>query len=169
VPRSILTLSCLAAVLLAAGCGGSSSGGNDKLTKAELQSRANQICRQLARQQRPDVSSNSKAALDRTLRRIDSALSQLAALHPPAGEAQRYQTLLASFRRSVAFVRENELLVIQLGQQLQANPADTRTRARYEHLVRPFVKNIRVATTAAQALGLEDCVAGFTGGSGSSG
>jgi hypothetical protein len=166
-PRPILILSCIAAVLLAAGCG--SGGSKSNLSKAEFQSRANQICRQLARQQRPDVSSTSKAALDRTLHRIDSALSRLEALDPPAADAQRYQTLMASFRRSVAFVRENELLVVQLGQQLQANPADLRTRARYEHLVKPFVRNIRVATAAAQDLGLEDCVAGFTGGSGSSG
>ena len=163
-PRSILISSCLAALLLAAGCG--SGGGSNTLSRAEFQSRANQICRQLSRQQRPDVSSNSKAALDRTLHRIDSALNRLEALNPPASEAQHYQTLLASFKRSVAFVKENELLVVQLGQQLEANPSDLRTRARYEHLVRPFVKNLGVATTAARKLGLEDCVAGFTGGGG---
>jgi hypothetical protein len=163
-PRSILILSCLAAVLLSAGCG--SGGGSDTLSKAEFQRRANQICRQLTRQEQPDASSASKAGLDRNLRRIDSALSRLEDLDPPAADEQRYRTLLASFRRSEAFVKENELRVIQLAHQLQLHPNDVNTRARYEQLVRPFVENVRVAATAAKQLGLEDCVTGFTGGSG---
>jgi len=166
-PRSILSLTCLAAVLLAAGCG--SGGGSHTLSKAAFQSRANQICRQLTRQEQPDVSSTSKASLDRNLGRIDAALGRLEALDPPASDAQRYQTLLASFRRSDAFVKENELRVIQLAHQLQSDPSDTSARARYEQLVLPFVENIRVAASAAKDLGLGDCVTGFTGGSGSSG
>ena len=163
-PRSILILSCLAAVLLAAGCG--SGGGSDTLSKAEFQRRANQICRQLTRQEQPDASSTSKAGLDRNLHRIDSALSQLEDLDPPATDAQRYRSMLASFKRSDAFVKENELRLIQLAHQLQLHPSDVHTRAQYEQLVRPFVENVRVAAAAAKQLGLEDCVTGFTGGSG---
>jgi hypothetical protein len=165
--RPIPILFCLAAVLLASGCG--SGGGDRTLSKAEFQSRANRICRQLSRQEQPDVSSTSKAGLDRNLHRVDSALNQLEALHPPAALARRYQTLLASFRRSDEFVKENERRVIELAHQIQKNPADTRARARYEQLVRPFVANLQGAAAAAKDLGLTDCLSGFNGGSGAGG
>ena len=161
--RSILILTCLGAVLLAAGCGGSSSHG---LSEAAFRSQANHICSDLTRREKPDLASTAKASVDRNLDRIDSAVSKLEALDPPTRDETRYQALLTSFKRSVAFVRANERRLITMTQRLRANPSDSRTTAQYQHLVRPFVQDVQRAGTDANALGLTTCANGLSGGSG---
>ena len=134
------------AVLLATGCGSTTSS-SDQLSRTEFRARANHICSELIRREKPDVNSTSKDALDRNLGRLDSALSDLDGLHPPAGDEGRYRALLTNFRKGVAFFRANESILILLTQQLQKHPSDTATAARYDHLVRPFVHDIRAART----------------------
>jgi hypothetical protein len=167
--RWILPLICSGAVLLATGCGGSGSGGGDRLSKPEFRSRANQICRDLNRKEQPDLGATSKAGIDRNLARLDSALSDLARVNPPAADEARYRAFLRNFKHSVAFFREKEQLLILLTRQMQAHPSDHHTTARYQALVRPFVQEIRVSADNATALGLTACATGLTGGSGSTG
>src|SRR4029077_2282450 len=76
--RPTFVLVCCGAALLAAGCGSSK-----QLCKGEFQAKANHICSDLRRREKPDVSSTSRAALDRNISRLDSALSDLNGLHPP--------------------------------------------------------------------------------------
>jgi hypothetical protein len=159
--RSALVLvSCIAA-LLAAGCGGGNS--NQQLSKAEFQTRANHICSDLRRREKPDVSSTSRVALDRNISRLESALSDLNGLHPPASDKTRYQALLTNFSKAVDFFKANESILILLTRQLQKHPGDNATAARYDQLVRPFVEDIRQASAAATALGLTECAKGFSG------
>jgi hypothetical protein len=159
--RSAFVLVCSGAVLLATGCGSSSQ----QLSKAEFQTRANHVCSDLTRREKPDVSSTSRAALDRNISRLDSALGDLDDLHPPASDAARYQALLTNFRKGVGFFKANESILILLTRQLQKHPADNATAARYDQLVRPFVHDIQQANAAATALGLKECAKGFSGGS----
>jgi hypothetical protein len=166
--RWILLLICSGAVVLATGCGGG-SGGGDRLSKSEFQSRANGICTDLNRKEQPDLGATTKAGIDRNLDRLDSAVSDLARVNPPAADERRYRAFVNSFKRSVAFFREKEPLLILLTRQMRAHPSDSRTTARYQTLVRPFVEEIRVAANNASALGLDKCAAGLTGGSGSNG
>jgi len=166
--RSILFLSCAGAVLLAAGCGGGGVGGK-RLSRTEFRSQANHICSDLNRKEQPDLGSTSKAGIDRNLDRLDSALSDLDRLNPPAADEARFRAFLRDFKRSVAFFKAKENLLILLTRQLQAHPSDSHTTARYEALVRPFVQDIRAAAESATALGLTACANGLTGGSGSNG
>ena len=166
--RWILLLICSGAVLLSTGCGGG-EGGGDRLSRPEFRSRANHICTDLNRREQPDLGSTSKAAIGRNLGRLDSALSDLARLHPPAAAESRYRAFLRDFRHSVAFFREKEPLLILLTRQMRAHPSDSRTTTRYQALVRPFVQDIRAAADNATALGLTACANGLTGGSGSTG
>lgn len=159
--RSAFVLVCSGAVLLATGCGSSSS---QQLSKAEFQARANHICSDLTRREKPDVSSTSRAALDRNISRLDSALGDLDGLHPPASDAARYQALLTNFRKGVDFFKANESILILLTRQLQKHPGDNATAARYDQLVRPFVHDIQQASAAATAVGLTECAKGFSGG-----
>jgi hypothetical protein len=161
--RQALVLVCCGAALIAAGCGGSSS---HQLSKAEFQARANHTCSDLIRREKPDVNSTSRAALDRNIARLDSALSDLNGLNPPASDAGRYRALLQNFGKAVAFFKANESILILLTRQLQKHPNDAATSARYAQLVRPFVDDIRAASAAATALGLTACASGFSGGSG---
>src|SRR5947209_1838987 len=108
--RSAFALVCSGAVLLATGCGSSSH----QLSKGEFQGRANHICSDLIHREKPDVNSTSKAALDRNLGRLDSALSDLDGLHPPASDEGRYRALLTNFRKGVAFFKANESILILL-------------------------------------------------------
>lgn len=160
--RPTLVLVSCGAALLVAGCGSSSH----QLSKAEFQARANHICSDLIHREKPDVNSTSKAALDRNLGRLNSALSDLNGLHPPAGDAGRYRALLQNFGRAVAFFKANESILILLTRALQKHPSDTATTARYDQLVRPFVHDIQAASSKATALGLTACASGFSGGSG---
>jgi hypothetical protein len=162
--RLILVLFSAAAVLLSAGCGG--SGGDQRLSKSEFQSRANQICTDLRHREQPDLGSTSKAGIDRNLDRLDDALDDLARLNPPAADESRYRTFLDNFRRGVDFAREKEPLLIVLTRQMRTHPSDTHTTERYETLVRPFVEDIRVAAENAVALGLTACANGLSGSSG---
>jgi hypothetical protein len=166
--RWILLLICSGAVLLSTGCGGG-KGGGDRLSRPELQSRANHICTDLNRKEQSDLGSTTKAGIDRNLARLDSALSDLARLNPPAADESRYRKFVRSFKRSAAFFREKEPLLIQLTRRMRAHPSDSHTTARYETLVRPFVREIRIAAENATALGLDKCAKGLTGGSSSSG
>jgi hypothetical protein len=166
--RWILLPICFGAVLLATGCGGGSGDGG-RLSRTEFQSRANHICTDLNRKEQPDLGATTKAGIDRNLARLDSAVSDLARLNPPAADEAHYRAFVRSFKRSVAFFREKEPLLILLTRQMRAHPSDSRTTARYETLVRPFVQEIRVAAENATALGLDKCASGLTGGSGSSG
>jgi hypothetical protein len=158
--RPTLVFVCCGAALLAAGCGGSK-----QLSQAEFQAKANHICSDLSRREKPDVHSTSRAALDRNISRLDSALSDLNDLHPPASDAARYQALVTNFKKGVDFFKANESILILLTRQLQKHPGDNATAARYDQLVRPFVHDIRQASAAATALGLTDCANGFSGGS----
>ena len=157
----MLALFACGAVLLSTACGG--GGGGQPLSETTFRSRANNICKDLTRQQQPDLTTNSKAAIDRNLGRIDSALSQLKRLHPPARDESRYRHLLTSFQRSVDFVRSHEATLIRLTDQMRAHPSDSHLTAQYRTLVRPFVLEIRLASTDAKALGLSACAKGFTG------
>jgi hypothetical protein len=166
--RLILLLICSGAVLLATGCGGG-SGGGDRLSRTEFRSRANHICTDLNRKEQPDLGATTKAGIDRNLSRLDSAVDDLEGLNPPAADEGRYRAFVRNFKDSVAFFREKESLLITLTRQMRAHPTDSRTTARYEALVRPFVAQIRVAAENATALGLTACAKGLTGGSGSTG
>jgi hypothetical protein len=64
--RPTLVFVCCGAALLAAGCGGSK-----QLSQAEFQAKANHICSDLSRREKPDVHSTSRAALDRNISRLD--------------------------------------------------------------------------------------------------
>jgi hypothetical protein len=165
--RLILLLICSGAVLLSTGCGGGGRG--DRLSKGEFQSRANHICTELNRKEQPDLGATTKVGIDRNLARLDSAVSDLAGLNPPAADESRYRNFVRNFKRSVAFFREKEPLLILLTRQMRAHPSDSRTTARYQTLVRPFVQEIRVAAENATALGLTACASGLTGSSGSGG
>lgn len=160
----MLILFCLGAVLLSAGCGG--GGGDKRLSRPEFQRRANQICTDLRRREKPDLGSTSKAGVDRNLNRLDGALNDLARLNPPAADESRYRTFLHQFRRGVDFARAKEPLLILLTRQMRAHPTDSHTAAQYDTLVRPFVEDIRVAADNAVALGLTSCANGFGGSSG---
>ena len=163
--RLLLLLFLAPIVLLSAGCGGS-GGGDQRLSKSEFQSRANQICTDLRRREQPDLGSTSKAGIDRNLDRLDDALNDLSRLNPPAADESRYRTFLDNFRRGVDFAREKEPLLITLTRQMRAHPSDTHTTERYQTLVRPFVEDIRVAAENAVALGLTACANGLSGSSG---
>jgi len=165
--RSILVLFCLGAVLLPTACDG--SGGGQRLSEAAFRTRADHICSELNRKEQPDLATNSKAAIDRNLGRIDSALSQLKSLQPPTRDKARYQHLLTSFQRSVAFVRAHESTLIHLTDQLRIHPSDPHLTGQYQSLVQPFVQEVRLAGADANALKLNSCANGFTGGSGSTG
>jgi len=162
--RSILVLFSLGAVLVFAGCGGGS--GDNRLSETAFRSSANQICTGLTRQEKHDLATTDKASLDRNLGRIDSALSKLKGLRPPAKDEARFRALLARFKRSVAFVRAKEPLLIQLTHQLRAHPSDARTMARYQGIVRPFLQDVAQAGVDARTLGLPACASGLSGGSG---
>jgi hypothetical protein len=164
--RLILLLICSGAVLLSTGCGGAGSSDGDRLSRAEFLTRANQICTDLNRKEQPDLGSTSKAGIDRNLDRLDSALSDLEDVNPPAADEAHYRAFLRNFKQSVAFFREKEQLLILLTRQMQAHPTDSRTSARYQTLVRPFVDDIRAAAKNATAVGLDACANGLTGGSG---
>jgi gas vesicle protein len=166
-PRSILVLYGSAAVLLAAGCGGSStSRSSQQLSASEFRARANHICNELNRQVQPDLASKSKAAVDRNLGRIDSALAQLKSLNPPASHRATYRDMLTNFQRSIAFVKTNEGHLILLARHLRAHPTDVRAKAEYQQLVRPFAQSAGLAGAAARALGLNACASGLTGSGG---
>jgi hypothetical protein len=168
--RWILLLICSGAVLLSTGCGGGGGRGDgDRLSRSEFLSRGNHICSDLNRKEQPDLGSTSKAGIDRNLTRLDSALSDLARLHPPAADDSHYRAFLRHFQHSVAFFREKESLLILLTRQMRAHPSDSHTSARYETLVRPFVQDIRAAANNATAVGLDVCANGLTGGSSSNG
>ena len=163
---SIFVLFCAGLVLLATGCGG--GGGGDKpLSRADFQKQANHICAKLTEQEKPDIGSTAKAGIDRNLDRIDSAVSDLERLQPPAADRARFRHLLTTFKRTVAFVKAKELLLIKLTKQMEAHPSDSRLTAQYQTLVRPFIHDAQSLGIDANALGLQDCAAGFTGGSGS--
>ena len=166
--RPTLTLFCLAAVLLSTGCGGGggSSSSSDRLSQAEFQTRANQICNKVRGQEKP---STSKEGTDRNLSLVDSALSDLQGLKPPTKDETQYQDLLTRFKRALAFVKANEARLLSLGERLRANPTDPRTAAAYRQLVQPYVKEAQRAGADATALGLTACASGLTGGSSSSG
>jgi hypothetical protein len=159
--RSVLVLFCCAAVLFTAGCGG----GTHRLSEAAFRTRANHICTDLSRKESPDLASTSKAGIDRNLARIDSALSQLERLHPPASDEQRYGDLLTRFKRSVTFVKANEERLIEIARKLRADPSDRQTFAQYQRLAGPFIRDVRTAGTDAKALGLPACASGLSGGS----
>ncbi len=159
--RPTLLLICCGAALLLAGCGGGSS--KKHLAAAVFGPQANQICSDLQTDEKPDLGSSTKAAVDRNLTRIDSALTKLNGLDPPAADQQRYQDLLTRFRRSVAFVRANQAHLIQLTRQLRKDPSDTTTLAQYQQLVSHFADDVRVAGSDAKALGLDVCSKGLTG------
>jgi hypothetical protein len=161
----MLVLLCSGAVLLASGCGGSGGGGH-RLSEAAFRVRANHICTGLTRQEKPDLSSSSKASVDRNLGRIDDALGQLEGLRPPAGDEARYHALLTRFKRSVAFVKAKEPLLIELTHQLRSHSSDSRTMARYQRIVRPFLRDVARAGADARALGLGACANGLSGSSG---
>jgi len=156
-------------VLLAAGCGGG-SGGGQRLSHAEFQSQANHICTHLRREEQPDLGSTAKSGLDRNLDRIDSAVSDLERLQPPAADAARFRGLLKTFKQAIAFVRANEAHLITLTRQMQSHPSDSHLTAEYQRLVAPFVRDAQQLGVDANALGLKACATGFTGGgSGSNG
>ena len=163
--RLTLTLFCLAAVLLSTGCGGGSSS-SDRLSEAEFQSRANQICTKVRNQEKP---STSKEGTDRNLGLVESALSDLQDLKPPAEHEAKYQELLTNFQRALAFVKANEARLLSLGERYRANPSDARVAAAYRRLVQPYVKEAQRAATDATALGLTACASGLAGGGSSSG
>jgi hypothetical protein len=163
-PRSLLVLSACAAVLLAAGCGG----GSNRLSESAFRSKANGICKELSRQEKADASSVEKAAVDRNISRLDAAVHKLEGLRPPAGDAQRYQDFLTSFKKSEAFLKAKEPRVIALGSRVQSGAATPSELLAYQHFVRPFVRHIQAAAAAAKDLGLADCANGLTGGSTSS-
>jgi hypothetical protein len=158
--RPTLTLFCLAAVLLSTGCGGGSSS-SDRLSQAEFQTRANQICNKVRGHEKP---STSKEGTDRNLGLVESALSDLQGLRPPTKDEARYQDLLTRFKRALAFVKANEARLLSLGERLRANPSDTLTAAAYRRLVQPYVKEAQRAGADATALGLTACANGLTGG-----
>jgi hypothetical protein len=159
----IVALFCTALVLLTAACGGSSD--SSRLSQSEFQAKANHICSELNKQEQPDLKTNSRDAVDRNLGRIDSAVDQLKGLRPPADDEARYQELLKGFERTTAFVRANESVLIELTRQQQGKASDPRVIARYERLVRPFVRQLGIAAADATALGLTTCATGFTGSS----
>jgi hypothetical protein len=164
---SIFVLFCAGLVLLAAGCGG--GGGDKRLSRAEFQKQANHICAKLTEQEKPDIGSTAKAGIDRNLDHIDSAVSDLERLQPPAADQARFRHLLKTFKRTVAFVKEKEVILIRLTKQMQTHPSDSRLTAQYQTLVRPFIHDAQSLGTDANALGLTDCANGFTGGGSSSG
>jgi hypothetical protein len=169
-PKSILILLAAAAVVLSAGCGGSGGGSSShRLSAAAFRSQGNQICTDLNRQEKPDIGSTSKAAIDRNLDRIDSALGKLKDLEPPTRDESHFRAMLKHFEQSVAFIRSHEVGMIHLTQQLQKHPSDATTRAQYQSLVRPLVQEVQLAARNATALGLTVCSTGLTGGSSSSG
>lgn len=162
--RLTLTLFCLGAVLLATSCGsgGGSSTSSDRLSEAEFQSRANQICTKVRGQEKP---STSKAGTDQNLSLVESAVNELQDLKPPTKDKARYQDLLTRFKRTLAFVRANETHLLSLSKRLRANPSDALAGAAYRRLVQPFVQEARLAAADATALGLTACANGLTGGS----
>lgn len=160
--RPTLILICCGAALLLAGCGGGGSS-SQHLSAAEFRAQANQICSELQTDEKPDLGSSTKAAVDRNLTRIDAALTKLDGLDPPASDQKRYRDLLTRFRRSVAFVRANQAHLIQLTRELRKNPSDTTTLAQYQQLVSHFTGDVRVAGADAKALGLDVCSKGLTG------
>lgn len=169
--RPILILLCVAAVLLSTGCGGgggssSTTTSSDRLSEAAFQARANQICTHIRSQEKP---STTKAGTDTNLALVDSALSELQSLTPPAKDEAKYQDLLTNFKQALAFVKANEARLLSLGERLRANPSDTRVAAAYRRLVQPYVKQAQRAAADATALGLTACASGLTGGSTSSG
>jgi hypothetical protein len=164
--RLTLTLFCLAAVLLATGCGGGGSSSGDRLSEAEFQSRANQICTKVRDQEKP---STTKEGTDRNLGLVESALSDLQDLKPPKEHEAQYQDLLTNFQRALAFVKANESRLLSLGARFRANPSDPRVAAAYRRLVQPYVKEAQRAAADATALGLTACASGLAGGGGSSG
>jgi hypothetical protein len=159
---SILVLFSVA-VLLLTSCG--SGDGSHRLSEAAFRSRANHICSELTRQEKPDLGSTSKVAVDRNLGRIDSALSQLEGLRPPAHDEQRYRAMLTSFKRSVAFVKANEPRLIQMARDLRSHPSDRGGFMRYARLFRPFLQEVAIAGNDAKALGLGACATGLSGAS----
>jgi hypothetical protein len=164
--RATLLLLCTGLALLAAGCGGG-SGGGQTLSHADFQSQANHVCAKLSQQEKPDIGSTAKSSIDRNLDRIDSAVSDLERLQPPAADQARFRHLLATFKRTIAFVKAKEVLLIHLTKQMQSHPSDSHLTAQYQNLVRPFIHDAQSLGTDANALGLKDCATGFTGGGGS--
>ena len=164
-----IVMLCAGLALLTAGCGGSGGGDNQRLSHSEFQGRANHICTKLRQQEQPDIGSTAKSSIDRNLGRIDSAVSDLERLQPPQADQARYRHLLKTFKRTIAFVKAKEPLLIRLTTQMQAHPSDTHLTARYQSLVRPFVRDAQLLGVDANALGLEACATGFTGGGSSAG
>jgi hypothetical protein len=150
--------------VLAAGCGG----GSNRLSETAFRTRANGICKDLSRQEKADAGSIEKAAVDRNITRLDSAVHKLEALRPPAGDERRYQDFLASFKKSEAFLKAKEPRVIALGSKVQSGAATPSELVAYREFVRPFVEHIQAAAAAANDLGLADCANGLSGGSSSS-
>jgi len=163
-PRSILVLFACAAVLLAAGCGG----GSNRLSETAFRSKANGICKELSSQEKADAPSTAKAAVDRNITRLDTAVHKLESLRPPAGDERRYQDFLTSFKKSEAFLKAKEPRVIALGSKVQSGAATPSELVAYQQFVRPFVQHIQAAAAAANDLGLADCANGLSGGSSSS-
>jgi len=163
-PRSLLVLFACAAVLLAAGCGG----GSNRLSETAFRSKANGICKELSRQEKADVSSTEKAAVDRNITRLDAAVRKLDGLRPPAGDERRYQDFLTSFKKAEAFLKAKEPRVIALGSRVQSGTATPSELVAYRQFVRPFLKHTQAAAAAATDLGLADCANGLSGGSTSS-
>jgi hypothetical protein len=160
--HATLAILCCGTAFLVAGCGGGSSS-SQQLSPTAFRTQANQICGDLRTDEKPDLGSTTKEAVDRNLTRIDDALTKLDALNPPASDEQQFRDLLTRFRRSVAFVRANEAHLIQLTHQLQKNPSDTNAAAAYQRLVSHFASDVRTAGADAKKLGLGVCAKGFLG------
>lgn len=146
-----LLLGCCAIVLLASGCGSSGT------SPAAFRARANSICRELGLQNGSAV--NTKAALDRHLRKADAGIDRLARLQPPSGDEHSYRDFVATLRRIMSLARTSFETLIETKQP---------SRQAIERLVRPLGRDVKRADADARAVGLGTCARTISGGSSTS-
>ena len=122
-------------------------------------SRANAICITLVSQTAGNGTGN--AGIRQNAAALDTALSGLEQLVPPATVSARYSDLLANFKAAVELYKINLSKFIRLNNKLKANPNDKTAEKQLVHLQAPISRNLQAAAKDAHSLGMGRCETAF--------
>jgi hypothetical protein len=169
--RASAAIVFLGATLLCIGCGGS------RLSESALRAKANGICTKL-NGQTESVKIPTRHALEAGIAAVQSGITQLARLRPPARDEATYTDFLARLRSGLAFIKAKGPQLVALEQALEKTMPRrigdygpglafhrlSQVAGRETTLVRPLEQDVRIAANDARALHLGSCASGITGG-----